>query len=454
MKHSATVAETLAQRLVEIDVDELGDGVRERAEEMVLDISGLCLAAHREDYVQALLASWDDEGPCTVLGHEARVSAAAAAMINGTAAHGEDYDDTFEGGPVHSGVVMVPSILAACERYALDGRAALLGLAVGAELMCRLSMVVPKAVHKSGFHPTSVFGVMGAAAGIGVALGLDRNQLVNALGVAGSMASGIIEYLSSGAWTKRMHPGWAAQAGLRAAVMARHGFVGPPLVFEGEHGLFNGFAHTTRGDFSLLAGDLGKRWLMETIAFKPYACGTMTHPYIDCAMRLRNQGVTAERIADIECETAEGILHRLWEPLPLKRSPPNAYAAKFSIPFCVASAFVTGSAGLEAFTPERVADPRLLQLAAKVRYRIDPQNPYPNNYTGHMRVTTLDGKIFEARQPHLRGGAHERLTRAELERKFTQNAALAGWSDERSARFQGFIRSLFDGPVDLSGLRS
>ena len=172
------------------------------------------------------------------------MSAAGAALVNGTAAHGEDFDDTFEGGPVHAGAVVVPAVLAACERHRPDGAAALRGIAVGVEVLCRLSLVVPKAVHKAGFHPTAVFGAMGAAAGVAAALGLDRRQTVDALGIAGSMASGIIEYLAEGAWTKRMHAGWAAQSGLRAALMARAGFSGPRTVFEGTHGLFHGFAHT------------------------------------------------------------------------------------------------------------------------------------------------------------------------------------------------------------------
>ena len=147
------------------------------------------------------------------------MSAAGAAFVNGTAAHGEDFDDTFEGGPVHAGAVIVPAVLAACERHVRTGAPALLGIAVGVEMMCRLSLVVPKAVHKAGFHPTAVFGAMAAAAGVGAALGLDRRQMVDALGIAGSMAGGIIEYLAEGAWTKRLHPGWAAQSGLRAALL-------------------------------------------------------------------------------------------------------------------------------------------------------------------------------------------------------------------------------------------
>src|SRR6202521_2578860 len=154
-----------------------------------------------------------------------RSATAGAAFINGTAAHGEDFDDTFEGGPVHAGAVIVPAVLAACERYALSGAAALIGIAVGVETLCRLSLVVPKAIHRAGFHPTAVLGAMAAAAGVGAALRLKPDQIVNALGIAGSMAGGIIEYLAEGAWTKLLHAGWAAQSGLRAALLGRAGFV-------------------------------------------------------------------------------------------------------------------------------------------------------------------------------------------------------------------------------------
>src|SRR5450755_3258293 len=234
--------------------------VRRKCEDLLVDVAGLCVTARNEDYIEAALTSCDDDGPCTAIGHKRTLSAASAAFVNGTAAHGEDFDDSFEGGPVHAGAVIVPAVLAACERHRPDGAAALLGIAVGTETMCRLSTVVPKAVHMAGFHPTAIFGVMGAAAGVGAALGLNAKELVDALGNVGSFASGIIEYLAEGAWTKRLHPGWAAQSGLRAALLGRAGFLGPRTVFEGVHGLFHAFANTDKVDFAPLLADFGERW--------------------------------------------------------------------------------------------------------------------------------------------------------------------------------------------------
>jgi 2-methylcitrate dehydratase PrpD len=450
---ASSVAEELAQRIVALDATQLPGDVRTKCEDLLIDVVGLCLAARNEDYVTAALAGLDDDGPCTAIGHSRRLSAAGAAFVNGTAAHGEDFDDTFEGGPVHAGAVVVPAVLAACERHGGDGRAALLGIAIGAEVLCRLSLVVPKAVHRAGFHPTAIFGVMGAAAGVGAALKLDKRAIINALGIAGSMAGGIIEYLAEGAWTKRLHPGWAAQSGLRAALLGRAGFVGPRTVFEGVHGLFNGFAHTSQGDYEALTGDFGTRWVAETLAFKPYPCGTMAHPYIDCARRLAARGVKAEDISDIACDVAEGTVHRLWEPLASKQRPPNGYAAKFSTPFLIASGFVHDGVGLDAFTEDAVRDERVRALAAKIRYRIDPNNPYPHNYTGHLRATLRDGRVMEERQPHLRGGVHEPLTRQDIEAKFRLNARHGGWPDDRSNLALQLMRVLYDGPFTLEALR-
>jgi 2-methylcitrate dehydratase PrpD len=447
-----SVAQKLAGRIVALDAGSLPAAVRRKCEDLIVDVAGLCVTARNEAYIASMLAGCDDDGPCTVIGHSRTLTAASAALVNGTAAHGEDFDDTFEGGPVHAGAVIVPAVLAACERHKPDGVAALIGIAIGTEVMCRLSTVVPKAVHKAGFHPTAIFGVMGAAAGVGAALGLNAGQITDALGIAGSMASGIIEYLAEGTWTKRMHPGWAAQSGIRAALLARGGFQGPRTVFEGVHGLFHGFAHTRQGNYAAL-DDFGATWVTETLAFKPYPCGTMAHPYIDCAKRLAARGIKAADIKEMVCEVAEGTVHRLWEPLAAKQRPPNGYAAKFATPYILAAGFVKGGVGLGDFTEEAVHDPDVLALAAKVRFVIDPNNPYPNGFTGHIRAFMTDGQVFEERQPHFRGGAHEPLTRADIEEKFALNVRHGGWDDRRAASALKLLAKLYGIKIDLAPLR-
>ncbi|MBI3371219.1 MAG: MmgE/PrpD family protein [Betaproteobacteria bacterium] len=449
----ASVAERLYDAVAPLRAERIPAEVRLRCEDLLLEFAGLCVAARDTDYMRALLLSVDSGGACTVVGQRSGFSAEDAAMLNGTAAHGEDFDDTFEGGPVHSGAVIMPAVLAACERFGRDGRAALAGIATGVEVLCRLSLVAPKRIHKAGFHPTAVLGAMASTLAVCVTLGLTRKQTVDALGVAGSMAAGIIEYLAEGAWTKRLHAGWAARTGLHAARIGQSGFLGPRTVFEGTHGLFSGFAHSAEGDFDALLGALGERWHMNGITFKPYATGTMNQPYIDCALRLARQGFSAEDVAEVLCETAEGYVHRLWEPLAAKHRPANEYAAKFSTPFNIAVAFITGGAGLEAFSPVAVAHSRVLDLAAKVRYVVDPDNPYPKAYTGHVRMTLKDGRVFEQRQPHIRGGMHEPLSGEELERKFHGNARHGGWSRAHAEQCIAWARRLFDSGFDLSPLR-
>src|SRR5438132_5036851 len=166
------IAEVLAGKIAALRADTLPPAVRRKCEALLIDVVGLCVTVGNEDYIKAAIAAWDDEGKCTAIGHARTMSAAGAAFVNGTAIHGEDFDDTFEGGPVHAGAVIVPAVLAACERHRPDGTAALTGVAVGVETLCRLGLVTPKLVHKAGFHPTAVFGAVAAAAGVAAALNL------------------------------------------------------------------------------------------------------------------------------------------------------------------------------------------------------------------------------------------------------------------------------------------
>jgi 2-methylcitrate dehydratase PrpD len=447
-----SVSERFASRVV--DIRSLPPAVREQIERLTLDVVGLCLAARHTDYVGAVKRAVDGGGPCTAIGHAETFRAEDAALINGTAAHGEDFDDTFEGGPVHGGAVIVPAVLAACERFGRDGESARRGIAIGVETLCRLALVRPKAIHDAGFHPTGVLGTLAATAGVAAAIGSTPEQSVDALGIAGSLTGGIIEYLTDGASTKRLHAGAAARSGLLAARLGREGFSGPRTVLEGAHGVFRAFAHDAEGDFDALTEGLGERWHLLDLTFKPYATGTMNQPYVDCARRLAAKGVREEDIVEIVCETAQGYVPRLWEPLAQKHRPANAYAAKFSAPFNIAAGFLLPDVGLDAFTERTVRDPRLLALASKVRYVVDADNPYPARYTGHLRVALRDGRVVEERQPHIRGGRHEPLSHDELVQKFLGNARFGGVDEARAHQLVARIATIFDGPLDLTALRS
>jgi len=136
-----------------------------------------------------------------------------------------------------------------------------------------------------------------------------------------------------------------------------------------------------------------------------------------------------------------------------KQRPANGYAGKFSTPYCIAASFLRGNVGLSDFADAAVRDPAVVALAGKVRYQIDPNNPYPKNFTGHIRAVLNDGRVVEERQPHMRGGAHEPLTRADIEEKFALNAAHGGWSAARIKQALALLRTFYDGRFDLTPLR-
>jgi 2-methylcitrate dehydratase PrpD len=452
---SQTIAAKLAAFSVAAQGAPLPAPVHRTVALLLKDIAGLCVAARNTDYVKAALASASGPGQSSAIGHAGRVSLYDAALVNGTAAHGEDYDDTFEGGPVHAGAVIVPAVLAIAEDRGLAGDALVKGCAVGIEILCRMSLVAPQATHRASFHPTAVMGAPAAAIAVATCLGLPASQVTQALGIAGSLSSGIIEYLADGSSTKRLHAGAAAQAGIRAALLAAAGFTGPATVFEGQHGFYKAFAPSLAPNFHPLVDALGTEWVTPTVAFKPYACGTMTQPFIDCAVEaaqeLDRRGLTVDHVESVVCSVGQGTVHRLWEPIALKRSPPNGYAGKFSTPYCVAAGFIDRRAGLGQFTDEHVRSPALLALASRVSYVVDPDDEYPRNYTGRIKVVLRDGSTIETRKGHLRGGAREPLSEADIDAKFMDNVRFGGGSPQFAASLKDALAAIAaGGPVRLN----
>jgi 2-methylcitrate dehydratase PrpD len=353
---------------------------------------------------------------------------AAAVLANGTLAHGLDYDDTLEGAIVHTGSCCATAALAVGEARHASGPEVLAAIVAGVEVMAAVGRACPGAFHRRGFHPTALCGGFGAAAAAGQLLGLAPAELAITFGICGSQASGIIEYLADGSSTKRFHAGWAAHAGIVAAHLARAGFTGPRTVFEGTHGFFRGFGGDAPDPARLaaLADGLGRDWAIQQLMFKAYPCGSINQPYMDCAARIRTRpGFDPAAIQAVVCRTAEGPIHRLWEPLAEKRRPTTPYGAKFSLPYCIALVLLEGQAGVEGFSETHTRDPRILALAGKVRYVVDPTLPYPQRFTGHVRVELADGRVLEDTQDAPRGGPEHPLAVEELEAKFRANAARA-----------------------------
>ena len=441
-----TIAEEFSSWSKTLSVKDIPEKTQSTLKFLLKDICGIILSARNENYVKSLVETYKGSGNLVSLGHSERFDLFSSAIIAGTAAHGEDFDDTFEGNPMHVGATMIPAMLSAAQKFNLNGDQILKGLTIGSELICRLALVAPTAMHKQSFHPTAVCGTFGVAAGLSSVLDLTEKQMVSALGVAGSFTSGIIEYLAEGSWTKRVHPGWSANSGMNAALIAKSGFYGPRTVFEGEHGFFEAFAlKEIERDYSHLTDELGKRWENQNLAFKPFACGTMAQPFVDCAIKIRKKIKNLNNISSITAKVGEGTVHRLWEPLKEKKKPSTPYSAKFSVPYCVAVGFIRGDAGLNEFNEKSINDKEILNLASKVNYEIDPNNEYPKNYTGTLICKTSENEFTE-HQPCFRGGIKEPLTKDDIDKKYNANLNYSKISEENKKSLNSFIETLFTKP--------
>ena len=392
-----------------------------------LDIVGVALAASGSESGRAATELARKLGGATesqVIGAPFRTSPSNAVLANGTLAHALDFDETLEEGIIHAGCCIVTTALAVGEARKASGKSILEAAVAGFEVMFKVGVSAPGRFHARGFHPTAICAPFGAAAVAGRLSGLSAEQLTNAFAIAGSQSAGIIEYLADGSWSKQFHAGWGAHSGIIASLLAKEGFVGPRTVFEGTHGLFAGFAggdgtHLERLD------EIGRAWHLPKVVFKLYPCGSIAHPYIDCALRIRKaSGLRADNIERIVCRTHQGPVPRLWEPLDMKRRPPTPYAAKFSTPYLVASALVRGRVSLEEFSPEAIRDSDTLAVAGKVDYEIDPSLDYPRHFSGHVKVFLKDGRVIEDSQPHARGSIESPVPPAEIEEKFRHNAGL------------------------------
>jgi 2-methylcitrate dehydratase PrpD len=401
--------------------------VIEKAKLVFLDTLGVALASSTMDFGAMVTKVAQKLGGSTaslVIGSSIRVAAANAVIANGTLAHGLDYDDTLEEAIVHTGSCAWMTALAVGEETGASGAAVLEAAIAGTEVLCKVGLVAPGKFHARGFHPTAICSTFGAAATAGTLYGLSPDQWVDAFGLCGSQSSGIIEYLADGTWTKRMHPGWSSHGGVIATMLAKEGFRGPAKVFEGTHGFFCAFGGKNEYRFDKLL-ELGRKWEIPRLTFKSYPCGSISHPYMDCALRIKQKyAPKPDDIREIVCRTAEGPVHRLWEPLADKQKPVSSYGAKFSLPFSIAVMIVRGRAGLEEFTEAAIGDQAVLDLARKVRYELDPTVDYPRHFSGHVKVFLKDGTVLEENQPHPRGGFEDPLPPAEIEEKFRANAGL------------------------------
>jgi 2-methylcitrate dehydratase PrpD len=351
-----------------------------------------------------------------------------AALLNGILVHGLDFDDTHSGGVIHATASIWPTVLATAHMQGASGADLLTAYVAGVEAATRLAAVGSGPFHQIGFHPTGLIGVFGCTLAAGTLMGLSPKALVMAQGIALSMASGSLEFLEDGAWTKRMHPGWAAQSGITAAALARQGFVGPSRAYEGRFGLFNAYiqAGIEAERWGRATAGLREVWETMAVAVKPLPACHFTHACSDAAIALIDKHKFA--IADIERIKAlvpAEVVKTVCEPVANKRRPANAYDAQFSIPYLVAASLVRGRFGLAELEPDVLADETILRLCDLVDYEVDARSTFPRHYTGEVQIALKDGRTLVHREAMNRGCADRPLSNAEIADKFAGNARLS-----------------------------
>ncbi len=425
---------------------EVADSVRQR----VLDTLGICVAATALD-TSAAARDWVlEQGgrpQAHAVGLPGPVPAALAAFLNGVLAHSLDYDDTHLPSVLHPSASVIPAALAAAQAAGAraadaraagvqgppgpDGQTVIAAIAAGLEVCVRIGMAGydpgtrNSTFFEHGQHATSICGALGGAVAAGLLLGLDAAGVTHAVGVAASMASGLIEANRTGGTVKRMHCGWAAHAAVSAAQLTRHGFTGPPTVLEGRFGFFQAWL---RGQFdpAAITEGLGSDWSVPGIFFKPYPANHFTHAAIDAAIALRARGV---RPADVESATlgvAAPTVRTIGEPIEVKRAPLTGYMAQFSGPYAVAAGLAGGGGlgvGLADFTDELARDPLRRALMARVSVVADDECTarFPYQFPAVLRIRTTDGRELAAEVMTNRGGPDRPLTYQELITKFRDN---------------------------------
>jgi 2-methylcitrate dehydratase PrpD len=424
----SSLSQQLAAFAHDLRWEDLPQDVQEHVKLLVLDVVGLCLAAVRDEFAVAVLAIAEEMGgtpESRPVGIGTAMPAPSAALVSGTLTHGHDFDDSHAGSIIHTSSSVVPTALAVGEARHVSGKQVLEAVAAGLEVNARLGLAAGDGFHKRGFHPTSVCGALAASQTAGKLMRLDSETLAHAMGIGGSMASGIREaYLGGGTWTKRLHPGWAAHAGILAARLAARGFTGPVQVLEGRFGLYNAMLGPGTWDAKAPVAELGQRWEIRNIGFKPYPCGVVIHPFLDGLRALMTEhALTVDDLERIHCLIAPGALETVCEPADEKLRPANEYQAKFSLQFCLAALAIQGDLTLDTFQPSAVQDPAILGLARRVTFEPDPSQPYPRQYTASLVVTTRDGRRLSRVESATRGSLERPMTGDDVRQKFHSNAA-------------------------------
>lgn len=418
----------LARNVAKVRYEDIPEGAIEATKKDILDILGTTLAGSSSPNCRSvveLVKDWDGKKEATIIGYGGKAPSILAAMANGVMAHTLDFDDTHDRAILHAGVAIVPASFAVAERLGgVGGKDFLTAVALGIDLTCRLGMANLTGPFETGWHFTAIYGYFGAAAAAGKLLGLDEEGLINAFGIAYAQSAGNSQFILDGAFTKMMQAGFAAKGGLLSALLAQKGITGTRESLEGEKGLFRVY-HKGEYDPKALTADLGKKFEVENLSFKPYPCCRYVQPYIDAALGLATEN-------DINPDDVDQIItfighepHDLCEPLEIKRRPRVAHDAKFSIPYTVAAGILRRKVGVDDFKEEAFTEPAVLKLTAKVIPKLDPSLATRDIEPGKVEVRMNDGRTYSKRVDYALGHPKNPMTMEDLIAKFKGNAALS-----------------------------
>jgi 2-methylcitrate dehydratase PrpD len=418
----------LATFAAELTFERIPAVVLERAKLLILDALGCGLASSAYAFADTALAgvtALGGEGTCSVIGQSVRLPVRDAALVNGMLIHGLDFDDTHLTSIVHPTAACLPCALSFGESRGISGRALLVAYAAGMETAIRVGAAAKGGFHHTGFHATGVVAHFSASVVAAKLLGLPAEAIVAAQGIAASTAAGVQVFLEEGAWTKRMHPGWAAVAGITAAHLAQHGFKAPTRPYEGRFGLFETHLQNPTAPIDLPSelASLGQVWELAETAMKPYPVCHFIHGCADAAIELHAE-INPADIVRVEAFLPRDTMPIVAEPPAAKIRPGNDYEAKFSAQFVVATCLLKGAFGLTDLLPEALADPAILDLAARVKCSIDRDSAFPSYFSGGVKLFMQDGReLF--RHIRINSGAGERaLTPEGVSKKFLASAIM------------------------------
>jgi 2-methylcitrate dehydratase PrpD len=421
--------------------------VFDRTKYLLLDYLGVAIAGSRVESFQPvyrLIAKSSPSGTCTIIGTPAKTSAEFAALANGTAAHSVELDDTHQAGSIHPGVVMFSTAIAVSETHPeIDAGQFAAAVVAGYEVATRLAMALqPKFHYELGFHPTSTCGVFGAAVTAGKLLRLSEEQLLSAVGIAGSMAAGSLEFLAEGTWTKRLHPGLAAQNGILAAKLAAEGFRAPATILEGRDGFLFSYSRKPRPELVTL--DLGKDFEIMRTSVKPHACCRYMQAPIDGLIELAvTHDIFPEQVERIEVAVLEAGWPLVCEPGKRKYSPSNIVDAQFSMPYGAAVALTDRAAGLDQFTDESFTSPQIKRLMGKVALLKDIrlEKNFPEEWPARVQIHLTDGRQFEKFVRYPKGDPQNPMSWQELAAKF-QSLARHVFPVNRCEQIAGSVKGM------------